>query len=129
MLVTRRSAVRVRPREQIPHTMTDNPTAKRAREVALERHRAELEAVNKRADKWKSLARSGLYIVLAQLVIIILGSYQLTRPWRVSEPPANQPVRLVVICYKGKDGVWKSYAEGHPVQPAKEWMWKPTWKP
>ena len=109
--------------------MSDNPAAKAARKVLEDRHRAEVEAANKRTARYKAVS----IIVWIFSTLVFLGScwisYEAKQPWRVSEPPANQPVRLVVICYKGKDGVWKSYAEGHPVQPAKEWMWKPTWKP
>ena len=109
--------------------MSDNPGAVAARKVLEERHQEQLAAANKRAGRYKAVSS----IVWVFSTLVFLGScwisYEAKQPWRISEPPAEQPVKVMVICYKGKDGVWKSYAEGHPVQPAKEWMWKPTWKP
>lgn len=109
--------------------MSDNPSARAARKVAEEQRKAELDAISKEVRRWKRAAKFSIIVMWLALTAIPVASYNSNRPWRISEPPADQPVKVVVICYKGKDGVWKSYAEGHPVQPAKEWMWKPVWKP
>ena len=109
--------------------MSPNPAARAARKVAEEQRKAELDAISKRAYYWMATAKTTTVALILTIIMSGFIIFELKQPWYISEPPADQPVRLVVICYKGKDGVWKSYAEGHPVQPAKEWMWKPVWRP
>ncbi len=49
--------------------------------------------------------------------------------WRHDTPPANQKIMMVVWAYKGADGTWKSYAEGHPVEPVTSLFGEQLWKP
>ena len=95
--------------------MTENPTAKRAREVALERHRAELEAVNKRADKWKWYAHKAMQLLVGVFIVLVVSYYKMNEPWRNETPPVQQKLKVVTYGWYHQTKGWCSYETGEPI--------------
>ena len=116
----------------IPHT------AQRARAVALERHRAELEEVRSEADRKLALlndmlaserrakarvALRGSVWMAAFFAVTTFALILLLTPnedWRTSTPPSRQKVEVVTYGWHDPKRGWCSYDTGEPIT-VKQW--------
>ena len=116
----------------IPHT------AQRARAVALERHRAELEEVRSEADKKlallndmlaserrakESVALRGSVWMAAFFAVTAFALILLLTPnedWRTSTPPSRQKVEVVTYGWHDPKRGWCSYDNGEQIT-VKQW--------
>ena len=99
-----------------------NGTARQVRDERLKRHRSQL-------SRWKFIAATNLVSGFAIAGFLLSATAHMRSGWHYEAPPADQKIKMVVWAYKGKDGIWKSYAEGHPVEPARTFMGRIIWRP
>lgn len=84
--------------------------AKRAREVALERHRREVRS-------WKVSSWINFCLFVASLVLWLVPVEGWMDP---KDCPPLQRVTVVTEGFKDKDGKWRSFDNGEPIT-VKEW--------
>ncbi len=116
-------------------------TAQRARAVALERHRAELEEVRSEADKKLALlndmlaserdlkeeaARSTMIwkticsLMAGFVLILCIKVAQPPEPWNTSTPPSRQKLEVVTYGWHDPKRGWCSYDNGEQIT-VKQW--------
>ena len=112
--------------------MNDGTDTLRAR---LNKHAAEITTLDERHRKlvrfWKGLFLTTLAWGILGFSIAIYLKLSAPPPstWHTDAPPADQRIQMVVYVYKGADGMWKSYAEGHPVEPVTSATGQMLWHP
>ena len=108
--------------------MNDGTETLKAR---LNKHAFEIAALEDRHRKgvkrWKSLCSTATVLAVGLFILLVRSGTD--TGWRTDTPPANQRIQMVVYVYKGADGIWKSYAEGHPVEPVTSATGQMLWHP
>jgi hypothetical protein len=104
-------------------------TAKRARDLAAEKHRTEVNGLRsslaaasadrvawagkyRKASTWKNLLLATLVVTCALYMYERFSSHVETSP-----PPALQKVQVVVYGYIDAKGIYRSYETGEPLNP------------
>jgi hypothetical protein len=88
-----------------------NPTATRAREVALRRHRREVMVW-----QWISIGLATILLVFAVKVVLLEHTLQTPQVWRTDAAPVGEPYWVVTQAYvRKKDRVWCSFDTGEPL--------------
>lgn len=95
-------------------------TAKRAREVALEAHRAELKSMRK-MFRWYFAA--GLLTGVSAALVIAAWTNPANPGWRgKQDAPPMQRVKVITDGYVDKSGQWRAFDNGEPITVT---LWKP----
>ena len=95
--------------------------ATRARDLALAKHRQEVESITRQMKAWRIAGILGLVQLAIGLLTLLI--YDPEPGWRGrQDAPPMQRLKVITTGFMDKDGEWRSFDCGEPIEVH---LWKP----